>query len=85
MSATSENDVAPWDDDSMSTVAPERESELVAAVVQSRQEAAVLKGEATAVVSAAITEALAAGVSRAVLANALGVTVARVYQLRDGR
>lgn len=85
MSATPGSDVAEWNDVPMSTIAPERESELVAAAVQSRQEAAVLKDEATAVVSSAIGEALAAGVSRTVLAEALGVTVARVYQLRDGR
>lgn len=85
MSATSGNDVLTCDDVDMSAPAPDVEAQLVAAAVQSRQEAAVLKGEATAVVSAAIAEALAAGVSRATLADALGVTVARVYQMRDGR
>lgn len=85
MSATSGSDVLACDDGDVSTLAPEVEAELVAAAVQSRNEAAVLKGEATAVVSAAIAEALAAGVSRATLAEALGVTVARVYQMRDGR
>jgi hypothetical protein len=85
MSATPESDVLSCDDVRMSVVAPELEAELVAAVVQSRQEAGVLKDEATAVVSSAVAAALEAGVSRATLADALGITVARVYQLRDGR
>lgn len=73
------------DDVDVSNVSPQVEAELLAAAVESRERAAALRSEATAVVSAAVTAALDAGISRAKIAETLGVSVPRLYQLRDGR
>lgn len=67
----------------MIVVDPDTEHDLIAAAVSARQRARELKYEATDTVAEAITKALDAGVSRAKLAAALGVSIPRVYQLKN--
>lgn len=58
---------------------------LLSAVLKARERADELKKQATDVQARAVSAALSAGVSPVDIAAALGVTKARVYQIRDGR
>lgn len=62
---------------------------LIEAAIEARKRAARLKREvrreSCSLVSDAISAALDGGVPRAKLAEALGVSIPRLYQLRDAR
>lgn len=61
------------------------EEALIAAAVAARESASWLKSAAADAVADAVSKAMDGGVSRVKLAAALGVSIPRVYQLRDKR
>lgn len=58
---------------------------LLNAVLQSREHAERLRAQAKEIQAEAVSAALDAGISPLDIAAVLGVTKARVYQIRDGR
>ena len=69
----------------MTKASTEIQAVLLMEAVQARRQAATLRVAATRIVSDAVSAALASGVPRSKLAAALGVSVGRLYQLRDGK
>lgn len=65
----------------MDRVSPDVEKRLLSAVRRSKQRIIDAKADQRV----AVTEALAAGVSAQSVAEALGVSRYRVYQLREGK
>lgn len=64
---------------------PEEADRLLAVVKSAQAEWLRLRNEADDQRRAAVTAALDAGISPVAIADSLGVTKARVYQIRDGR
>lgn len=63
----------------------EEQERLLEAIRNARQRSEDLRAEAKAVQQQAVSAALSAGVSPLAIAAELGITKARVYQIRDGR
>lgn len=66
-------------------MSPEEEARLLAGIRDARRRSEELKEQAKAVQQNAVSAALSAGVSPLSIAAELGITKARVYQIRDGR